>query len=99
MLGAVPRRLVVCHLGAGASLCAVADGRSVDTTMGFTPLEGLVMATRSGDVDPGLLLWLQERENLSPASLADILEHRSGPGRRTSRSRAPRVTSGGRASR
>jgi acetate kinase len=78
MLGSVPRRLVVCHLGAGASLCAVADGRSVDTTMGFTPLEGLVMATRSGDVDPGLLLWLQERENLSPASLADILEHRSG---------------------
>jgi len=78
MLGSVPRRLVVCHLGAGASLCAVADGRSVDTTMGFTPLEGLVMATRSGDVDPGLLLWLQERENLSPAALADILEHESG---------------------
>jgi acetate kinase len=78
MLGGVPRRLVVCHLGAGASLCAVASGRSVDTTMGFTPLEGLVMATRSGDVDPGLLLWLQEREHLSPASLADTLEHRSG---------------------
>ncbi|MDN3358720.1 acetate/propionate family kinase [Actinomadura sp. DC4] len=78
MLGAVPRRLVVCHLGAGASLCAVAGGRSVDTTMGFTPLEGLVMATRSGDVDPGLLLWLQERENLSPAALADVLEHESG---------------------
>jgi acetate kinase len=78
MLGAVPRRLIVCHLGAGASLCAVADGRSVDTTMGFTPLEGLVMATRSGSVDPGLLLWLQEREDLSPAELADILEHRSG---------------------
>jgi acetate kinase len=78
MLGGVPRRLVVCHLGAGASLCAVADGRSVDTTMGFTPLEGLVMATRSGDVDPGLLLWLQERESLSPAALMDALEHRSG---------------------
>jgi acetate kinase len=78
LLGGVPRRLVVCHLGAGASLCAVADGRSVDTTMGFTPLEGLVMATRSGSVDPGLLLWLQEREGLSPAELADALEHRSG---------------------
>jgi acetate kinase len=78
LLGGTPRRLVVCHLGAGASLCAVADGHSVDTTMGFTPLEGLVMATRSGDVDPGLLLWLQERERLSPAALADILEHRSG---------------------
>jgi acetate kinase len=46
--------------------------------MGFTPLEGLVMATRSGSVDPGLLLWLQEREDLSPAELADALEHRSG---------------------
>lgn len=78
LLGTVPRRLVVCHLGAGASLCAVADGNSVDTTMGFTPLEGLVMATRSGSVDPGLLLWLQEREGLSPADLADVLEHRSG---------------------
>jgi acetate kinase len=78
LLGAVPRRLIVCHLGAGASLCAVAGGRSIDTTMGFTPLEGLVMATRSGDVDPGLLLWLQEREDLSPAELADTLEHRSG---------------------
>ncbi len=52
-------RVVTCHLGAGASLCATLDGRSVDTTMGFTPLEGLVMATRSGSVDPGLVLWLQ----------------------------------------
>src|SRR4051794_26108415 len=51
-------RVVTCHLGAGASLAAVQGGRSVDTTMGFTPLEGLVMATRSGSVDPGLLLWL-----------------------------------------
>ena len=55
-------RIVSCHLGAGASLCAIAGGASVDTTMGFTPLEGLVMATRSGSVDPGLLLWLMERE-------------------------------------
>jgi acetate kinase len=78
LLGRTPRRLIVCHLGAGASLCAVADGCSIDTTMGFTPLEGLVMATRSGSVDPGLLLWLQEREGLSPAELADTLEHHSG---------------------
>ncbi len=76
--GGVPRRLVACHLGAGASLCAIADGRSADTTMGFTPLEGLVMATRSGSVDPGLLLWLQEREDLEPSDLAGILEHESG---------------------
>ena len=53
-------RIVTCHLGAGASLAAVRGGRSVDTTMGFTPLEGLVMATRSGSVDPGLVLWLEE---------------------------------------
>jgi acetate kinase len=71
-------RVVSCHLGAGASLCAIADGRSVDTTMGFTPLEGLVMATRSGSVDPGLLLWLEEHAGMSPAELAQALEHESG---------------------
>ncbi|WP_367138462.1 acetate/propionate family kinase [Saccharothrix sp. HUAS TT1] len=71
-------KLVTCHLGAGASLTAVADGRSVDTTMGFTPLEGLVMATRSGSVDPGLLLWLEEHEGLSPHEVATALEEESG---------------------
>ncbi len=72
------RRVVTCHLGAGASLAAVLDGRSVDTTMGFTPLDGLVMATRSGGVDPGLLLWLEEHEGLSPREVAESLEHSSG---------------------
>jgi acetate kinase len=71
-------RVVSCHLGAGASLCAIADGRSIDTTMGFTPLEGLVMATRSGSVDPGLLLWLLERTDMDERELADALEHDSG---------------------
>jgi len=71
-------RIVSCHLGAGASLCAIAGGRSVDTTMGFTPLEGLVMATRSGSVDPGLLMWLLERGGLSQHELAEALEHGSG---------------------
>jgi acetate kinase len=71
-------RVVTCHLGAGASLCAVRDGRSVDTTMGFTPLEGLVMATRSGSVDPGLLLWLLERESVSVGEMAEALEHDAG---------------------
>ncbi len=71
-------RLVSCHLGAGASLCAIADGASIDTTMGFSPLEGLVMATRSGSVDPGLLLWLLERETLTERELAETLERRSG---------------------
>jgi acetate kinase len=71
-------RIVSCHLGAGASLCAIAAGRSIDTTMGFTPLEGLVMATRSGSVDPGLLLWLLEREALTERELARALEDESG---------------------
>jgi acetate kinase len=71
-------RTVTCHLGAGASLAAVQGGRSVDTTMGFTPLEGLVMATRSGSVDPGLVLWLQEHVGTPPGELAATLERRSG---------------------
>ena len=71
-------RIVSCHLGAGASLAAVRDGRSVDTTMGFTPLAGLVMATRSGSVDPGLVTWLLEHGGLELDTLIDALEHRSG---------------------
>ena len=71
-------RLVSCHLGAGASLSAVVDGRCVDTTMGFTPLDGLVMATRTGALDPGLVLWLEEHAQLRPHEVADALEHRSG---------------------
>jgi acetate kinase len=71
-------RIVTCHLGAGASLAAIRDGRSVDTTMGFTPLDGLVMATRSGSIDPGLVLWLQEHVGMPAAELASTLEHRSG---------------------
>jgi acetate kinase len=76
--GGAELRIVSCHLGAGASLCAIAGGRSLDTTMGFTPLEGLVMATRSGDVDPGLLLWLLERAAMSERELAHALEHDAG---------------------
>lgn len=71
-------RVVTCHLGAGASLAAVWGGRSVDTTMGFTPLEGLVMATRSGSVDPGLLLWLERHARLTEPELNDALDQRSG---------------------
>ncbi|GAB2691038.1 acetate/propionate family kinase [Thalassiella azotivora] len=71
------RRVVVAHLGSGASLTAVRDGRSVDTTMGFTPLEGLVMATRSGTLDPGLLLWLVQQGE-APHDLVHALETRSG---------------------
>jgi acetate kinase len=71
-------RVVSCHLGAGASLCAVLDGRSADTTMGFTPLDGLVMATRSGSLDPGLVLWLEQHEGMSAGPLAATLERESG---------------------
>ncbi|HST56474.1 MAG TPA: acetate/propionate family kinase [Solirubrobacteraceae bacterium] len=71
-------RIVSCHLGACASLCAIRDGCSVDTTMGFTPLDGLVMGTRSGSLDPGLLLWLMERVALTKRELAQTLEQRSG---------------------
>ena len=80
LLDATPAqlRIVSCHLGAGASLCAISNGRSLDTTMGFTPLEGLVMATRSGSVDPGLLVWLLERTGMRERDLAEALEHESG---------------------
>lgn len=71
-------QIVTCHLGAGASLCAVAGGRSIDTTMGFTPLDGLVMATRAGSVDPGLLLWFLEHGHLDVGALAHALEYESG---------------------
>jgi acetate kinase len=71
-------RLVTCHLGAGASLCAVRGGRSVDTTMGFTPLEGLVMSTRSGSVDPGLVLWLIRSRGMDPEAVEHALERASG---------------------
>jgi acetate kinase len=71
-------RIVSCHLGGGASLAAIAGGRSVDTTMGFTPLEGLVMATRSGSVDPGLLMWLLQHGSLSVAEVSAGLEQESG---------------------
>lgn len=70
--------IITCHLGAGASLCATDHGRSVDTTMGFTPLEGLVMATRSGSVDPGLVCWLIEHAGLTIAEVAHGLEHDAG---------------------
>jgi acetate kinase len=71
-------RTVSCHLGAGASLCAIDGGRSVDTTMGFTPLEGLVMATRAGSIDPGIVTWLAAERGMDLDELHDGLERRSG---------------------
>ena len=71
-------RVVSCHLGAGASLAAVHGGRCVDTTMGFTPMEGLVMATRPGNLDPGLVIWLLQHGGVPLAEVADKLEHAAG---------------------
>ncbi len=70
--------LVLAHLGGGCSVCAVRGGRSVDTSMGFTPLDGVPMSTRSGAVDPGMLLWLLQGDRLDVAELAEGLQHRSG---------------------
>ncbi len=79
-LGRTPpgTRLVTCHLGSGASVCAVRDGLSVDTSMGLTPLEGLVMGTRSGDLDPGLLLYLMQSQGMTAEAVDDLLNHKSG---------------------
>jgi acetate kinase len=72
------KRTVVAHLGSGASLCAMRHGESVDTTMGFSALDGLVMGTRCGAIDPGILLWLQQSGGLDVGQLEDLLYHKSG---------------------
>jgi acetate kinase len=71
-------RVIVAHLGNGASLCAVAAGRSIDTTMGFTALDGLMMGTRSGAIDPGVLLYLLQQKAMTAEALSDLLYDRSG---------------------
>ncbi len=73
-----PQRLITLHLGGGCSLTAWKDDRVVDTSMGFTPLEGLVMATRSGSLDPGILLHLLQQEGMSVTALHEVLQHASG---------------------
>jgi acetate kinase len=71
-------RVILAHLGSGASLAAVRDGRCIDTTMGFTPTGGLMMGTRSGDLDPGVLIHLAERERMDAAGFRQMLNHESG---------------------
>jgi acetate kinase len=71
-------KLITCHLGNGCSMCAVDRGRSVDTSMGFTPAEGLIMGTRSGDVDLGIVLYLINHQGWSPEQVEDILNRQSG---------------------
>jgi acetate kinase len=71
-------KLVTCHLGAGCSLAAISEGRSIDTTMGFTPLEGLTMGTRSGSVDPGILTYLMRQDRLQAREIDETLNKKSG---------------------
>ncbi|MGL6096184.1 MAG: acetate/propionate family kinase, partial [Fimbriiglobus sp.] len=76
--GDLPARLIACHLGNGASLCAIRDGKSVATTMGFTPLDGLVMGTRAGSLDPGVVLYLERHDGLTPDAVGALLSRESG---------------------
>ena len=71
-------RIISCHLGGGASVTAIKDGRSVDTSMGFTPLEGLMMGTRSGDIDAGAVIYLLAQEGMSVSELNAMLNRESG---------------------
>jgi acetate kinase len=74
----LPRRAIFAHLGNGSSLCALRNGASIDTTMGFTPTGGILMGTRSGDLDPGVILYLLRNEKLDAQGLEDLLNHQSG---------------------
>lgn len=78
MVGAPLARLITCHLGNGASLAAIRDGKSIDTTMGFTPLEGVMMGTRSGSIDPGILIYLIRHRGYGAEQLDHILNQESG---------------------
>ena len=71
-------KIITCHLGNGSSITAVENGKSVDTTMGFTPLEGLTMGTRCGNIDPEIVIYLQEKEGLSPSEMSKVLNKKSG---------------------
>ena len=71
-------KIVTCHLGQGSSICAVKDGKSMDTSMGLTPLGGLPMVTRSGDLDPSVLTYIMKKENIDPQTMEDILNKKSG---------------------
>ena len=71
-------KIITCHLGNGSSIAAVVNGKSIDTTMGFTPLEGLIMGTRSGSIDPEVVTYIQEKEGLTPAEMSQLLNKKSG---------------------
>ena len=74
----LPERLIIAHLGNGASVTAVKNGKSIDTSMGLTPTGGVIMGTRSGDLDPGVLVYLMREKKFDAAMLEDLIDHRSG---------------------
>ncbi|MDO8585166.1 MAG: acetate/propionate family kinase, partial [bacterium] len=78
MLGTLPSRVIICHLGSGASIHAVKDGRSFDTSMGFTPLEGLTMSTRIGNIDAGAVIYLLQKSGMNPAELETYFNTQCG---------------------
>ena len=71
-------KMIICHIGSGASISAIKDGKSVDTSMGMTPLEGLMMGTRSGDIDPAIIEYICKKEGISVGEMTDILNKQSG---------------------
>ncbi len=71
-------KIIVCHLGNGSSLCAVKDGKSFDTSMGFTPLDGFIMGTRAGGIDPSVVTFIQNKEGLTPDQMSDLMNKKSG---------------------
>jgi acetate kinase len=78
LAGNLPPRLIVAHLGNGASVTAIRNGQSIDTSMGLTPTGGVIMGTRTGDLDPGVLMYLMREKNLGADALEDLVDHRSG---------------------
>lgn len=77
-LGRKDLKIIACHLGSGGSVCAIKDGKSIDTSMGFTPLAGIMMGTRSGDIDPSIIPYIMEKEGKNAGEIIDDLNHRSG---------------------
>ena len=78
VFGQLPKRLITCHIGNGASISAVLDGKCIDTSMGLTPLEGLMMGTRTGDIDSSAILTIMKKEGLTPDEANDLLNKKSG---------------------
>ncbi len=78
MLNKKESKIIVCHLGNGSSICAIKDGKSIDTTMGLTPLEGLIMGTRSGDIDAGVIPYLMDKKRMNSHEIIDYLNKKSG---------------------